>query len=197
MIKIDYPSRAIGAPGKPGAKLMQLPIGADIRAMAPSPSAPTQHVLHRVADPGDPPRELSGLGWGAAVSLGLLGFLDLVSAFSTLSLRSAVVGEGDVGGAYRAHSPGSRSAPSPCSSAPPCSSPGSTAPTGTCAGSAFRTCGSGQAGRSAPGSCRSLASFAQSRSRMTSGAAASRVSMSRHSGVRSRSHASCTGGGGS
>lgn len=59
-----------------------------------------EHVSHRVADPEDPPREMSGLAWGALVCLGLLGIVGLARIVAALALGSAARGEGDVEGAY-------------------------------------------------------------------------------------------------
>jgi hypothetical protein len=61
---------------------------------------PAAYVPHRVADPQDPPRELSGLAWGAMVSLGLVAILSLVRIFVDLELRSAAGDEGDVPAAF-------------------------------------------------------------------------------------------------
>jgi hypothetical protein len=60
----------------------------------------TGRVSHRVADPEDPPREMSGLAWGALVSLGLLGLVGLARIVAALALGSAARGEGDVESAY-------------------------------------------------------------------------------------------------
>lgn len=59
-----------------------------------------EHVPHRVADSEDPPREMSGLAWGALVSLGLLAIVGLARIFAALALGSAARGEDDVEGAY-------------------------------------------------------------------------------------------------
>lgn len=48
---------------------------------------------HRVVNPEDPPRELSGLAWGVYVSLGVVAILSLVRIVTALNLHSAV-GEG-------------------------------------------------------------------------------------------------------
>ncbi|HEX7278727.1 MAG TPA: DUF4328 domain-containing protein [Solirubrobacterales bacterium] len=63
---------------------------------------PVSYLPHRVADPQDPPRELSGLAWGAIVSLGLVALLSLARIVVDLQLRSAAGEEGDVPGAYDA-----------------------------------------------------------------------------------------------
>lgn len=53
-----------------------------------------QHYgTHRVANPQDPPRELSGLAWGVYVSLGVMAILSVVRIVTTLNFRSAA-GEG-------------------------------------------------------------------------------------------------------
>ena len=59
-----------------------------------------EHVPHRVADPEDPPREMSGLAWGALVCLGLIGIVGLARIVAALALGSAARGEGDVEAAY-------------------------------------------------------------------------------------------------
>jgi Domain of unknown function (DUF4328) len=61
---------------------------------------PVAHYPHRVADPQDPPRELSGLAWGAMVSLGLVAILSLVRIMVDLNLRSVASDEGDVPAAF-------------------------------------------------------------------------------------------------
>ncbi len=53
-------------------------------------------AYHRVVDPGDPPREMSGLAWGAMVCLGILGLLILARAVAVLDLRATVTGGGDI-----------------------------------------------------------------------------------------------------
>lgn len=58
---------------------------------------------HRFVDPRDPPREMSGLAWGAIVSLGLLGILLFARTAASLHLRAVVTGGGDVTGAYRTY----------------------------------------------------------------------------------------------
>ncbi|HVD41596.1 MAG TPA: DUF4328 domain-containing protein [Solirubrobacterales bacterium] len=59
---------------------------------------------HRVADPKDPPREMSGLAWGAMVCLGLVGALLLAKTVAALHLRSIVKGGGDITAAYGTYS---------------------------------------------------------------------------------------------
>lgn len=60
---------------------------------------------HRVVDPADPPRDLSGWAWGVYVSLSLMAILGLVRLASALNLRSTVTGGGgDVVGDYDAYS---------------------------------------------------------------------------------------------
>lgn len=52
-----------------------------------------QYGSHRVANPEDPPRELSGLAWGVFVSLGVLAILSVVRIVTALNFHSAA-GEG-------------------------------------------------------------------------------------------------------
>jgi hypothetical protein len=59
---------------------------------------------HRVVDPADPPRDLSGWAWGVYVSLGLMAILGLVRLASALNLRSTVTDGGDVVADYDAYS---------------------------------------------------------------------------------------------
>lgn len=59
---------------------------------------------HRVVDPADPPRDLSGWAWGVFVSLGLMALLGVLRLASALSLRSTVTGGGDVVAKYDAYS---------------------------------------------------------------------------------------------
>jgi hypothetical protein len=59
-----------------------------------------EHVSHRVADAEDPPREMSGLAWGALVSLGLVAIVGLARIIAAVSLGSAAGSEGDVESAY-------------------------------------------------------------------------------------------------
>jgi hypothetical protein len=55
---------------------------------------------HRVVDPADPPRELSGWAWGIYVSLGLAAILSLLRFLAALGLHSAVTGGGDITARY-------------------------------------------------------------------------------------------------
>jgi len=64
----------------------------------------SSYGTHRVANPQDPPRELSGLAWGAFVSLGVLALVAVARLVSALNLHSAVSGEGDITGAYHTYS---------------------------------------------------------------------------------------------
>lgn len=59
-----------------------------------------EHASHRVADAEDPPREMSGLAWGALVCFGLLGLVGLARIVAALALGSAARSEGDVESAY-------------------------------------------------------------------------------------------------
>jgi Domain of unknown function (DUF4328) len=61
------------------------------------------HGSHRVAEPLEQPREMSGLGWGALVSLGVAGLLELGRLASSVGLRSAAGGGGSVSGAHHAY----------------------------------------------------------------------------------------------
>lgn len=63
----------------------------------------TEPGNHRFVDPSDPPREMSGLAWGAIVSLGLLGILLFARTAASLHLRAVVTGGGDVTGAYNTY----------------------------------------------------------------------------------------------
>lgn len=77
--------------------------GADSREMHATPP-PSDYGSHRVEDPTDQPRELSGLAWGVFVSLGVLALVALARLLSALGLHSAAAGEGDVVGAYHTYS---------------------------------------------------------------------------------------------
>jgi len=81
---------------------MKMRVGADSRAMQVT-EAPFGHGSHRVVDPADPPRELSGLAWGVFVSFGLLVLLSVVRLVAALHLHSAVTDRGDVSGAYHSY----------------------------------------------------------------------------------------------
>jgi hypothetical protein len=65
---------------------------------------PVGYGSHRVRDAQDPPRELSGLAWGAFVCLGVLALVDVGRIFAALKLHSVAGGQGDVLGAYRTYS---------------------------------------------------------------------------------------------
>jgi uncharacterized protein DUF4328 len=58
------------------------------------------HLPHRVADPEDPPREMSGLAWGAMVSLGLLAIVGLIRIGTAVNLQAVAGDDGDVESAY-------------------------------------------------------------------------------------------------
>lgn len=77
-------------------------VGAD-RAQVEAHGA-FSHGTHRVVDPADPPRDLSGWAWGVYVSLGVLAILDVVQTAAALDLRSEVTGYGDVLGSYHDYS---------------------------------------------------------------------------------------------
>ena len=66
--------------------------------------APVAHAYHRVSDPADPPRDLSGLAWGVFVTLGILAILALMRLATAVGLHSAAGNEGDVLGKYHAYS---------------------------------------------------------------------------------------------
>jgi hypothetical protein len=78
-------------------------VGAD-RSRVEVPNPVFSHGGHRVVDPADPPRELSGWAWGVYVSLGLVAILGLLRLFAALGLHSAVTGGGDVAGSYHDYS---------------------------------------------------------------------------------------------
>lgn len=77
--------------------------GADSSGMEDAES-PVGHVPHRVADPQDPPREMSGVAWGAMVTLGLTALLSLPRIITALDLRGVAGDEGDIVSAYDAYS---------------------------------------------------------------------------------------------
>ncbi len=56
---------------------------------------------HRVVDPADQPRDLSGWAWCVYVSLGLLAIVMVARLVTALDLHSAVTGGGDIVGKYR------------------------------------------------------------------------------------------------
>lgn len=70
----------------------------------PAAGAPISQLPHRVVNPNDPPRELSGLAWGVFVTLGLVAILALVRMMMALKLHSAVAGEGNITDAYDRYS---------------------------------------------------------------------------------------------
>jgi hypothetical protein len=82
---------------------MKQPIGADVGAMAVPAPPLAQYGSHRVADPSDPPRQMIGLGWGAMVSLGVVGLLDLARIFSALGLHSAASAESNLTSEYHGY----------------------------------------------------------------------------------------------
>lgn len=61
-------------------------------------------ATHRVVDPADPPRDLSGWAWGVYVSFGLMAILGLGRLVSALDLRSTVTGGGDIVGSHDVYS---------------------------------------------------------------------------------------------
>lgn len=56
---------------------------------------------HRVVDPADQPRDLSGWAWCVYVSLGLLAIVMVARLVTALDLHSAVTDGGDIVGKYR------------------------------------------------------------------------------------------------
>lgn len=56
---------------------------------------------HRVIDPADPPRDLSGWAWCVYVALGLLAIALVARLVTALDLHSTVTGGGDVVAKYR------------------------------------------------------------------------------------------------
>ena len=58
---------------------------------------------HRVVDPADQPRDLTGLAWCVYVSLGLLAVLTLLRMLAAIHLHSVVSGGGDVEGAFHSY----------------------------------------------------------------------------------------------
>ncbi len=72
--------------------------------MAVTAPYPARHGSHWIADRTDPPRQMSGVGWGAMVSLGIVSLLEVVRIFSTLNLHSAASEEGDITSAYHSYS---------------------------------------------------------------------------------------------
>jgi Domain of unknown function (DUF4328) len=83
--------------------LMEGQAGADSRAMEMAGPA-FGHAPHRIADPQDPPREMSGWAWGAIVCLGLIALLSLVKTVVALDLHSVASDGGDIVGAYDSYS---------------------------------------------------------------------------------------------
>lgn len=79
---------------------MELSESADSTAMDEEAVPAVAPIPHRVADPQDPPRELSGLAWGAMVSIGLVAVLSLVRIGVDLNLGSVAGDEGDVPAAF-------------------------------------------------------------------------------------------------
>lgn len=72
--------------------------------MAVSAAPPyVQPVSHRVADQSDPPRQMSGLAWGAIVCLGISSLLYVGRIVAAFGLHSAAGGEGDVSGAHHTY----------------------------------------------------------------------------------------------
>lgn len=74
-------------------------LGAD-RSLVQAANEAFGHGTHRVVDPADPPRDLSGWAWGVYVSLSLMAILGLARLLSALELRSTVTGGGDIVGSY-------------------------------------------------------------------------------------------------
>jgi Domain of unknown function (DUF4328) len=83
---------------------MQRPIRADRGAMAVSAPPFAQYGSHRIADPGDPPRQMLGLAWGVVVCLGIVGLLYVGTIIAALSLHAAAGGEGNIADDYHTYS---------------------------------------------------------------------------------------------
>jgi len=82
---------------------MELWLGAD-RAGVQVAGHEFGHATHRVVDPADPPRDLSGWAWGVYVSLGLMALLSVLRLASAMSLRSTVTDGGDIIAKYDVYS---------------------------------------------------------------------------------------------
>jgi hypothetical protein len=59
---------------------------------------------HRVLDPGDQPRDLTGLAWCVYVSFGLLAVLAVLRILGAIHLHGVVSGGGDIEGGYHEYS---------------------------------------------------------------------------------------------
>lgn len=59
---------------------------------------------HRVVDPADQPRDLTGLAWCLYVSLGLLAVLGVLRMLAAIHLHGLVSGGGNIEGGYRSYS---------------------------------------------------------------------------------------------
>lgn len=59
---------------------------------------------HRVVDPADRPRDLTGLAWCIYVSFGLLAVLTVLRILAAIHLHGVVTGGGDIEGGYHAYS---------------------------------------------------------------------------------------------
>lgn len=82
---------------------MERAAGADSGTMEMAGPA-VGHTPHRVADPQDPPREMSGWAWAAMVCLGLIALLSLVKTVVALNLHSVTTDRGDIVSAYDTYS---------------------------------------------------------------------------------------------
>jgi hypothetical protein len=82
---------------------MERVVGAD-RSRVEVPNPAFSQGTHRLVDPADPPRDLSGWAWGAYVSLGLAAILGLLRLLAAMGLHSAVTDGGDVVARYHDYS---------------------------------------------------------------------------------------------
>jgi hypothetical protein len=77
--------------------------GAD-RSQVQEASAGLGQGTHRVVDPADPPRDLSGLAWCVYVSLGVLAILTVARIAAASNLHGVITSGGDVVGSYHDYS---------------------------------------------------------------------------------------------
>jgi len=81
---------------------MELWLGAD-RADVQVADHEFGQGTHRVVDPADQPRDLSGWAWCVYVSLGLLAIVMVARLVTAMNLHSAVTSGGDIVGKYRSY----------------------------------------------------------------------------------------------
>jgi|GEM_PF-2080511 len=79
---------------------MELRLGAD-RAGVQVAGDEFGQGTHRVVDPADQPRDLSGWAWCVYVSLGLMAIVMVARLVTAMDLHSAVTDGGDIVGKYR------------------------------------------------------------------------------------------------